>query len=126
MLLNQGIDESLFTELTADQAEMLEGGKRITILSVRCIQAHQGSDNLSFDINFERLGSPIFMQANSVANVGIGANFNGTANVRLNDNRSRVRIPLGGFSDSTVSSGSKTVRVNSGSSTYDVTYRIAN
>jgi hypothetical protein len=33
------LPESLFTELTADQAQMLEGGKRIDILLVRCIQA---------------------------------------------------------------------------------------
>lgn len=128
MLLNQGIDESLFTELTADQAEMLEGGKRITILSVRCIQASGGSDKLSFDINGERQnsGSPILIQTGGFANVGIGENFNGTANVRLFESFTTVRAPIGGFSDSTVSNGSKTVRVNGRNSTYDVTYRITN
>jgi hypothetical protein len=120
------LSESLFTELTADQAQMLEGGKRIDILLVRCIQAGGGSDNLSFDINFERQNRKIFMQTNSVSNVGISANFDGTANVRLHDNHSRVRIPIGGFSDSTVSNSSKTVRVNGGSSIYDVTYRVSN
>jgi hypothetical protein len=120
------LPESLFTELTVAQAEMLEGGKRLDILQVRCIQAGGGSDNLSFDINRERQnsGRPIFMQANSVANAGIGANFNGTANVSLFDSHSRVRIPIGGFSDSTVSDRSKTVRVSGGGSIYEVTYRI--
>ncbi len=120
------LSESLFTELTADQAQMLGGGKRIEILQVRCIQAGGGSDNLSFDINRERQnsGRPIFMQANSVANVGIAENFNGTANVSLFDSHSRVRIPIGGFSDSTVNDRSKTVRISGGGSIYEVTYRI--
>jgi hypothetical protein len=39
MQLNREIDESLFTELTADQSQTIEGGKRIDILSVRCIRA---------------------------------------------------------------------------------------
>ncbi|AFY93336.1 hypothetical protein [Chamaesiphon minutus] len=30
------LPESLFTELTADQAQMLEGGKRVTILEIKC------------------------------------------------------------------------------------------
>jgi hypothetical protein len=69
------LPESLFTELTADQAQMLEGGKRITILLVRCIQATNGSDKLFFTINGENVGSTINMQAGSVANVGVSANF---------------------------------------------------
>ncbi|PSB57832.1 hypothetical protein C7B77_07055 [Chamaesiphon polymorphus CCALA 037] len=119
------LPESLFTELTADQAQMLEGGSRISILFVRCIQAGGGSDNLSFDINRERQnsGSPLFMRASSVANVGIGANFNGTANVNLFDSHSRVRVPIGGFFDSTPTR-SKTVRVSGGGSIYEVTYKI--
>jgi hypothetical protein len=124
MLLNQGIDESLFTELTANQAEMLEGGKRINILLVRCIQAGGGSDNLSFDINFERQNRKFFMKTDSVANVGIGVNFDGTANVRLHDNHSRVRLPIGGFITSI--NGTRTQRVSGGSSIYDVTYQVTN
>lgn len=124
MLLNQGIDESLFTELTAEQAEMLEGGKRINILLVRCIQAGGGSDNLSFDINFERQNRKFFMKTDSVANVGIGVNFDSTANVRLHDNHSRVRLPIGGFITS--SNGTRTQRVSGGSSIYDVTYQVTN
>jgi hypothetical protein len=52
------LPESLFTELTADQAQMLEGGKRITILSVRCIKAgadRSGADELFFTINGQNL-----------------------------------------------------------------------
>jgi hypothetical protein len=120
------LSESLFTELTADQAQMLEGGKRINILQVRCIQAGGGSDNLSFDINRERQnsGRTIFMRTDSVANVGIGVNFNGTANVILFDNHTRVRRPVGSFSAS--SNGQQTQRVSGGGSTYDVTYQVTN
>ncbi|AFY93338.1 MULTISPECIES: hypothetical protein [Chamaesiphon] len=118
------LPESLFTELTADQAQMLEGGKRINILLVRCIQAGGGSDNLSFDINRERQNFRRFMRTDSVANVGIGVNFNGTANVVLFDNHSLVRRPVGSFSAS--SNGQQTQRVSAGGSTYDVTYQVTN
>jgi hypothetical protein len=120
MLLNQGIDESLFTELTADQAEMLEGGKRIDILLVRCIQASNGSDQLSFAVNNNNVGSTIGIQTGGVANVGASANFNTTASVRLFDRGSS----LGVFRTNSI--GQQTRRVSGGGSIYDVTYRVGN
>ena len=119
--LNQ-LSASLFTELTADQAQMLEGGKRIDILQVRCIQASNGFDNLSFTINGQNVlfGRTIGIQTGGVANVGASANFNSTASVRLFDRGSS----LGGFSTS--SSGQQTQRVSGGGSTYEVTYRVGN
>jgi hypothetical protein len=60
------------------------------------------------------------MQNNGVANVGASANFDGSARVRLLDGGSRMT----GFSDSTVSDRSKTVRVSGGGSIYEVTYQI--
>jgi hypothetical protein len=114
------LSESLFTELTADQAEMLEGGKRIDILLVRCIQASNGSDRLSFTVNGNNVGSTIGIQTGGVANVGASANFNSAANVRLFDRGSS----MGGFSAS--SNGQQTQRVSGGGSTYEVTYRVGN
>jgi hypothetical protein len=114
------LPESLFTELTADQAQMLEGGKRIDILLVRCIQASGGSDRLSFTVNGNNVGNPINIQTGGVANVGASANFDGSARVRLFDRG----ISLPSFSAS--SNGQQTQRVSGGGSTYEVTYRVGN
>jgi hypothetical protein len=132
MLLNQGIDESLFTELTADQAEMLEGGKRIDILTVRCIKAGAdvgNPDDLFFVINGQNfgLGNPISMQTGGVANGGVGATFNGTANVSLFDKDGSGTSGadlVGSFSAS--SNGQQTRRVSGSGSTYDVTFKVGN
>jgi hypothetical protein len=114
------LPESLFTELTADQAQMLEGGKRIDILTVRCIQASNGSDRLSFTVNGNNVGQTIGIQTGGVANVGASANFDGSARVRLFDRG----ISLPSFSAS--SNGQQTQRVSGGGSTYEVTYRVTN
>ncbi len=116
------LPESLFTELTVDQAQMLEGGKRIDILLVRCIQAGDGSDNLSFTINGQKVGSTFFMRNNGVANVGASANFDGSARVRLLDGGSRMTS----FSASSNTNGSQTLRVSGGGSIYDVTFKVGN
>ena len=114
------LPESLFTDLTADQAQMLEGGKRIDILLVRCIQASNGSDRLSFTVNGNNVGRTFDMQTGGVANVGVSANFGGLARVRLFDRG----ISLPSFDAS--SNGQQTQRVSGGGSTYDVTYRVGN
>jgi hypothetical protein len=119
------LPESLFTELTADQAQVLEGGKRITILLVRCIQATNGSDKLFFTINGENVGSTINMQAGSVANVGVSANFSpGKAVVLLFDKDNSASPRIGGFH--AFDNGTKTRQVGSNGSKYEVTYQITN
>jgi hypothetical protein len=131
MQLNREIDESLFTELTADQAQILEGGKRIDILNVRCIRAcadPDGTDELFFVINGQILmrDRPIVMQNGSVANIGAIVPFDGTADVRLFDKDGDTKADadlLGSFSVS--ASGQKTVRVSGSGSMYDVTYRVS-
>ncbi|AKG22292.1 hypothetical protein [Calothrix sp. 336/3] len=117
------LPESLFTELTADQTQMLEGGKRITILLVQCIKAGNGSDKLFFTINGQNVqfGRTIDIRTGGVANVGVAENFDGTARVRLFDKNDGS---LGSFSAS--SNGTQTRRVSGGGSTYDVTYRVTN
>jgi hypothetical protein len=118
------LPESLFTELTADQAQMLEGGKRITILNVSCIQASNGSDKLFFTVNAHAVmfGRKIGIQTGGVANVGVAENFDGTATVRFYDNS--VAHPVGGFNVS--SNGQQTQRISGNGSTYDVTYQVTN
>jgi hypothetical protein len=119
------LSESLFTELTADQAEMLEGGKRITILNVRCIQASNGSDKLFFTINGEDVmfGRTIGMQPGSVANVGVSANFSpGKAKVLMFDKDNSSSSRVGGFH--AFDNGTKTRQVGENGSKYEVTYQI--
>jgi hypothetical protein len=126
------LSESLFTELTPDQAQMLEGGKRITILLVRCIKAGadgNGADELFFTVNGQKLqfGNTISMQTGGVANVGLAENFDGTANVRLFDkDTSGGDDSVGSFSASSNTNGSKTVSVSGSGSRYDVTYQVTN
>jgi hypothetical protein len=125
------LPESLFTELTADQAEMLEGGKRIDILLVRCIKAGadaDGTDELFFTVNDRNVmsfGRTLSMRTGGVANVGVSANFNGTADVGLFDkDNSGGNDFMGSFNTS--SNGQKTQRVSGGGSIYEVTYQIGN
>jgi hypothetical protein len=118
------LSESLFTELTADQAQMLEGGKRIDILTVRCNAAGGGSDSLFFVINNQnfRKGNPINMVRRGVANGGVSATFSGTAAVTLMDKNSGKAV--GFFSAS--SDGQRTRIVSGDGSEYEVTFRVGN
>jgi hypothetical protein len=129
----QTIDESLFTELTADQAEMLEGGKRISILQVFCLEAGADadrSDELFFVINGQNflLSNPLSMQRNSVVQPGLGVNFNGTASVSLMDKDGSSASGadlLGSFSASSIGK-SQTATVSGSGSRYRVIYSVSN
>ena len=134
--LNQ-LSESLFTELTADQAQMLEGGKRIDILTVRCIKAGadpDGTDELFFTIHGKqfRVGNPIGMRTGSVANVGVSANIddsiltNGTVNVSLFDKTSSTVLGATFIGGVNVPNGTHTMRASGRGSIYDVTVRVTN
>ncbi|AFY93339.1 hypothetical protein [Chamaesiphon minutus] len=120
------LPESLFTELTADQAQMLEGGKRVTILSARCIKAGNGSDKLFFTVNGQNVmfGRTISMQAGSVANVGVGGNFDGDGEVRLFDTKVSNNTLMGIINAS--SNGTQTRLVGGSGSLYEVTFRTTN
>jgi hypothetical protein len=119
------LSESLFTELTPDQAQMLEGGKRIDIMRVRCIKPSDpdGTDELFLVINGQ-----IFMPG-GVGNDGVSVLFDGTAKVSLFDKNGDTRADadfLGGFTASAITNGSNTVLVSGSASIYEVTYRVAN
>ncbi|MDZ7962605.1 MAG: hypothetical protein RMY34_32865 [Aulosira sp. DedQUE10] len=126
------INEELFTEITPEQAETVEGGKRIDILTIRSIQSaadSDRSDEVFFVINGQRqnFGNPISLLTRGVANAGISANFNGSARVTLFDkdgNNQAAADSLGSFSAS--QDGTKTVRVSGSGSTYELTFRVGN
>jgi hypothetical protein len=122
------LPESLFKDLTADQAQMLEGGKRIEILTIRCINPgdSDGTDELFFIVGGQRFNdkNPFSMQANSVVQPGIGKTFGSSVKVGLFDIGADGTQLLGALFLSNPTNGTKTDRVSGLSSKYDVTYRI--
>ncbi len=80
------LPESLFTELTTDQSQMLEGGKRIDILNVSYIKAGadpDGTDELLFIVGDRLFNNekPFVINANSVVPPGMSKTFNSSTNV---------------------------------------------
>jgi hypothetical protein len=123
------LPESLFTELTADQAQMLEGGKRIDILNVKCIKPgdSDGTDELLFIVGGQLFNdkNPFSMRANSVVQPGISKTFNSSTKVGLFDSNGSAGTQLiGSFKASAPTNGTQVVRVNNLSSIYDVTIRV--
>jgi hypothetical protein len=123
------LPESLFTDLTADQTQMLEGGKRIDILNVRCIKPGDpdGTDELFFIVGGQRFNdkNPFSMRANSVVQPGISKTFNSSVKVGLFDLNGAVVGQTLGFSFlSNPPNGTKTEQVSNGGAVYNVTYRI--
>ncbi|WP_041738956.1 hypothetical protein [Calothrix sp. PCC 6303] len=125
------LPESLFIELTADQAEMLEGGKRVDILTVKCITTGDtdGTDELFFNINGKDLqrNNPLKMKADRVANAGVSANINNNSFARINlldKTNSGGSFFLGGIVDGGIHDTPITLRVKANGGEYDVTFRI--
>ncbi len=74
------LPESLFAELTAEQAQTIEGGKQIDLLLVRGIkQGDSDGTDESFFIVGDRLFNnekPFGMKTNSVVHSGMSKTFN--------------------------------------------------
>jgi hypothetical protein len=125
--------EQLFTEITPEQAAIVEGGIRnVTIGTIRSIKSGAdgagGSDEVFAVINGTRVRfvNPQSMSTGFVANFGAGANFSNTSPVTVSlfdqDGSNQANADfLGSF---TVSNGttSGTRRVSGSGSTYDVSF----
>ncbi|PSB57837.1 hypothetical protein [Chamaesiphon polymorphus] len=127
------LPESLFKELTADQAQMLEGGKRVDILSVKCITTGDtdGTDELFFNINGKDLQrhAPLNMKAGRTANAGMSANIpnDSLAVIQLFDKKnSGGALLVGKIVDGAINDTFFTLRAKANGGEYDVTYRITN
>ena len=127
------IDEQLFTEVTPEQAAIVEGGlQNVTLGTLRSIRSAAdgatGTDEVFAVINGTRVRfqNPQSMQTGSVANFGAGANFSNTSPVTVSlfdkDGSNQADADfLGSF---TISNGttSGTRRVSGSGSTYEVSF----
>ena len=117
------INDQLFTEVTPEQAAVVEGGLRVQLLQLRCLQAGGGSDRVFAEFNGVRSGSgrTQFMQTNSVANFAEAGGSGSSVRVRLRDQSNR-NASLGSFIVSSTTGNSVTRRISGNGSTYDVTF----
>ncbi len=123
------LSESLFTELTADQAQTIEGGSRITILEIKC---NKTSDPDLADELFLIIGNTPFnqnktfsMRAGTVlSQPGISKVFNGGTKVTLiSPNGSTGTKSIGFFLANSIK-GNQTALIRRGGADYSVKYKI--
>jgi hypothetical protein len=117
------INDQLFTEVSSEQAAVVEGGLRVQLLQLRCLQAGGGSDRVFAEFNGVRsgFGRTQFMRANSVANFAEAGGSGSSVRVRLRD-QSNGNASLGSFIVSSTTRNSVTRRISGNGSTYDVTF----
>ncbi|MBD3884668.1 hypothetical protein IFO70_23300 [Phormidium tenue FACHB-886] len=125
------LDDQLFTDLTAEQAAVVEGGAKL--LSVRKIQAIRagadtfGADDTYLTINGEKVFGPRGMSTGNTATVNRAVEFSGSATISLFDEDGFLNGDddfMGSFSVSQATQGTQRARVSGGGSTYDVYYRV--
>lgn len=127
------LSSELLTEVSPEQAAIVEGGLRVTLTQIRCIQA--GADGGDFEEVFASFNGvdnnagrfsfaqPTSMKATSVANAGVSKSANGSIRVALFDkdgtNRANADF-LGSFSVSRAGRGTR--RISGNGSIYEVSY----
>jgi hypothetical protein len=117
------IDEQLFTEVSPEQAAIVEGGLTVQLLQLRCLEAGGGSDEVFAEFNGVRsLNRPIFMRKNSAVNFP-GSGSGSSVTVRLRD-KSNNNASLGRFRVSTIT-GRNTQKafISGDGSRYEVSFR---
>jgi hypothetical protein len=126
------LPESLFTELTAYQAQMLEGGKRVIISKITCIKPGDldGTDELFFRINGKDLGrnNPLKMSAGTTRNVSaIADTFDNLGfRIQLLDAKNDGGVLMVGNMSVSGISGDFLRRTKFSGGVYDVTYSVTN
>lgn len=125
--------EQLLTELTPEQAAVIEGGAFLIVDALQAITAGadgfpSGNDDTYITVNGQRLGGEIGFTTGQRSDIGLGAAFGNSARVELFDADSGFNGKddnLGGF---TVTGGPTVgqaiTRVSGSGSTYDVYYRV--
>jgi hypothetical protein len=118
------LNDQLFTELSPEQAAIVEGGVQfVSVLTIRALEAGGGSDSVfaTFNGNDTSLGRRKFMRKNSVANLGQSSGtLSGPIRVRLRDASDNNRS-LGSF---LVSNSTKNGRatISGNGSKYEVSF----
>jgi hypothetical protein len=126
--LSGASSEQLFTELTPEEAAVVEGGLYITIDQIQAIRA--GADTFSADdtyitINGSKIWGENSMSSGQSRTVNRGTNVPGSsARVQLFDaDWPDDDDSLGGFTAYNTNFQTAVTRVSGGGSTYDVYYR---
>jgi hypothetical protein len=116
------INDQLFTDITSEQASIVEGGLTVQLLQLRCVEAGGGSDEVFAEFNGVRsLNQPVFMRKNSVANFAASGSGSSVL-VRLRD-RSNNNASLGSFRVRSITGKNPQKRFISGNgSRYEVTF----
>ncbi len=125
------INEELFTELTTEQAETVEGGKWLYIESITCLTA--GADTFGQDDTYVKVtDSRGTVTALSETEMGTGEyrsvdywrSFSSNASINLYDSDWGNDDYLGGFNVSAPTNGVVTGQTWGNGSLYDVRYAV--
>lgn len=119
------INDQLFTEVTPEQSSVVEGGLRVQLLSIRCLEAGGGSDQVfaQFNgVNGSVGGASTFMRKGFFANFSqAGGGSASSVLVRLRD-KSNGNASLGSFTVSSKVRNSQTRVISGNGSRYEVTF----
>ncbi|MBI4781735.1 MAG: hypothetical protein HY785_10435 [Oscillatoriophycideae cyanobacterium NC_groundwater_1537_Pr4_S-0.65um_50_18] len=117
------INDQFFTEVSPEQAAVVEGGLRVQLLQLRCLEAGGGSDQVFAEFNGVRsgFGRTQFMRRNFVANFTEAGGSGSSVRVRLRD-ASNGNASLGSFRVSSTVKNSRTQVISGNGSRYEVTF----
>jgi hypothetical protein len=117
------IDEQLFTEVSPEQAAIVEGGLRVQLLQLRCLEAGGGSDQVFATFNGvdTSLGRTKFMRKGSVANFSQSGDSGAPVRVRLRD-KSNGNASLGSFVVSGINGNPQKRTISGNGSRYEVSF----
>jgi hypothetical protein len=121
--------EQLFTELTSEEAAVIEGGKRITLSRIKCVKANMdspawaNSDDVYIKLGDQTVWGPRSMDdGHEIDLEGIGKNFNHSIGVSLWDSDPGFDDEIGSWG---VGGGSGTLEFkNANGSKYLLTYQV--
>lgn len=121
------IDEQLLTELTVEQASIVEGGKTLIIHGIEA--AHAGADIGSADDTYIKVDSRKIWGENSMSNgsyktVNYAKDFTYAASIALFDEDWGNDDYMGGFTVSNLTNGQAVRQVSGSGSTYNVYYSV--
>lgn len=122
------IDEQLLTDLSAEQAAIVEGGMLLKIHSIEAAHAGAdvaGADDTYIKVDSSKIWGVTSMSTGSKRSVNYEKSFTYNASVALFDEDWGPDDYLGGFSVSRVTNGEQIAQVSRGGSTYNVYYSVA-
>jgi hypothetical protein len=131
--MSSNSNEQLFTELTAEEASVIEGGATLILHNATAIQAGadfgwSNGDDLKIKVNGRQVfGTLDDVDTGETAYINKRVSFSGTAKINLFDGDPWPNDDdyMGGFTvGTTPTNGTQTMRVSGSGSTYDITYSI--